>query len=48
MYRKALIGTVAGVFVWGLYKLTNEANQGPSLDDNVFYLDDFRGHPRHR
>ena len=48
MYRKALIGTAAGVLVWGLYKLTNEANQGPSLDDNMFYLDDFRSRGRHR
>lgn len=48
MYRKALIGTAAGVLVWGLYKLTSEAAQGASLEDNVFCLDDFRSHGRHR
>lgn len=48
MYRKALIGTAAGVLVWGLYKLTNEAAHGASPQDNVFYLDDFRSHGRHR
>jgi hypothetical protein len=36
MYRKALISTAAGVLIWGLYKLTNEATPTPSNEDNVF------------
>ncbi|MEX1254797.1 MAG: hypothetical protein WEE64_10690 [Dehalococcoidia bacterium] len=48
MYRKAIIGTAAGVLAWGLYKLTNEANQTPSLEDDLFYLDSVRSHARHR
>jgi hypothetical protein len=47
MYRKALIGTAAGVLIWGLYKLTNEAAQRASIEDNLVYIDDF-SHGRHR
>jgi hypothetical protein len=29
MYRKALIGTAAGVLIWGLYKLSNDPMAEP-------------------
>ena len=48
MYKKALISTAAGVLIWGLYKLTNEAARTEAQDDNVVYLNEFRAKSRRR
>jgi hypothetical protein len=48
MYRKALISTAAGVLIWGLYKLTNEAAQPASGDDDALYFNDIRARSRRR